>query len=564
MSAGAGRGDHLTSVPPEEVGDVPGTTPAEEQRRGLARRSFLARSAAVAAMSAGAAAVAAQPAAAAPASGLRVPRGAAPTAVEDPTTLTLVEAALAMAAGTLSAVELVQAHLERVERLEGTYRAHNALLVEEALVAARRADRRRRSNPYGGLPITLKDNLFTAGVPTTANSTIFADFVPPYDSTVGARLVAAGGVVVGKGQMGPLATTRATTPAGVVTTVNAWTPADPSVSPGGSSSGPATAVAGRLALASLGTQTGGSITAPANAQGLTGLKPTMGRTSIRGIIPLSFTRDHVGPLAKDALDAAVVLQAMAGPDDGDARTLGLPAVPDLVRAATPVTSGRRAALRRRTRVGVPPDFLAVTGDELAARQALLTTLRGVRGLTLVDVTYPEDWDLQSGTFNVVRLPERTEPFRPWLQQDLTLFGVSVLSWLQGLLMSGDEWVTGQRAKHHFLAEVLGDLLGRQCDVVLQTSPVPFDVVGLPEIAFPIGLGSPRPDGTTLPLGTILGGAPYEEDRLLEVVAAYQSVTDWHRRRPADPVVPAAGARSLTATAAPEVRLDAIAAAEQTQ
>ncbi|MHA5050565.1 amidase [Streptomyces sp. SD15] len=338
---------------------------------------------------------------------------------------------------------------------------------------------------------------------------MFEDFVPDDDATAVARLKAAGGIVLGKGQMGPLATTRATTPDGTVTTVNAWTPENPSVDPGGSSTGPACSVAARMAASSIGTQTGGSIVLPSNQQNLTGLKPTMGRVSLHGVIPLSFTRDHAGPLARDAMDAALMLQVMAGPDALDPRTLGLPEVPDLQLDAIP-------------------------------------------GVTLVDITYPADWSLLTGTFNAARLAERTEPFRHWLRADPTKFGVSLLSWLQGLMLSGDEWITAQRAKNHLLREVLDGVMDR-CDVLLQTGPVPFDILGLPEIAFPIGF-----DAAGVPVGAILGGQPYEEDRLLEVAAAYQAVTDWHTRRPADPTT----ARSLlrTATARPQLSAEEAAAA----
>jgi len=560
---------------------------ADRQRRYLNRRTFLAALAAAPA-AAGAASAFGAPAAAVaapatrsaaptapPARTFRVPAGvasAARQAVTDPTEYTVAGAALALAAGRISAVELVDAHLDRIAAYESTYLAYNTVLPEQARAAARRADANRHSNPYAGIPLTVKDNYFTRGVRTTANSTIFADFVPTYDATAVARLVAAGAVVIGKGQMGPLATTRATLPNGTVTTVNAWTPTDPTVEPGGSSSGPATSVAGRLATTSIGTQTGGSITAPANAQNLTGLKPTMGRTSIHGVIPLSFTRDHSGPLARDVLDAAIVTDALVGPDPDDPRTLGLPPLPDLVRAASPVRSGGRVRLRRATRIGVPPDYLARAAPAvLAARRALLTTLGRIPGARLVDVSYPEDWALLTGTFNAVRLSERTEPFRPYLRQDLGLFGVSLLSWLQGAMLSGDEWVTGQRAKTHLLLEVL-TLLDRGCDVLLQTSPVPLDILGLPEVGFPIGFGVVQPgDGTvppgpTVPIGTILGGNPYEEDRLLEVVAAYQAVTDWQTRRPVDPPSAAAArargqARSGSAALlAGRPRLDAATAA----
>jgi aspartyl-tRNA(Asn)/glutamyl-tRNA(Gln) amidotransferase subunit A len=482
-----------------------------------------------------------------------------PEAVADLTELTIAEAAWLIRAGRLRPEALVEAHLARIAAYDGTYQAFNLVLAEQATAAARALRRGRYHGPLHGIPLAIKDNYYTAGVATTANSYVFADFVPRFDATAVARLTAAGGIMLGKTQMGPLATTRATTPDGVVTTVNAWTPSNPSTNPGGSSTGTATAVAGRLAVSGIGTQTGGSITAPSNAQNLTGLKPTMGRASLYGIVPLTYSRDHPGPLARDAKDAAIMLQAMAGEDPNDPRTQGLPPVPNLVSAATPVYRGKRVKLRWKTRIGVIPGFVAGTSPTAAARRAFLDTLAGVEGCTVVDVTLPAEWDVLTGRFNDVRLPERAEPFVPYLRQDLRLFGVSLTSWLQGALMGADEYVTGQRAKLVLLERVLDDLF-EQCDVVVQTSPVPFDIIGLPELALPIGFSG------GLPIGTILGGRPYAEDRLLSVAAAYQALTDWHWERPADPAVAAAagaGARSL-ATASARPRLTAAEAAEQSQ
>ncbi|WP_163509157.1 amidase [Fodinicola acaciae] len=460
-------------------------------------------------------------------------------AAADPTEVTIAEAVTLMRRGKLTATGLTEAYLERISRYEPTYQAYNAIPSEAALEAARRQDQ-RRTGPLGGIPLCIKDNYYTAGVTTTANSFVFASFVPPYDATSVARLTAAGGIVLGKGQMGPLATTRATTPNGTITTVNAWTPTDVTVDPGGSSTGPGCAVAGRMATSSIGTQTGGSIVNPSMAQNLTGLKPTMGRTSIYGVIPLSYTRDHSGPLARDALDAAIMLSIMAGPDRNDVRTLGLPPVADLIGAALPRRDGtNRVVMRRPTRIGVPPDYLASStpADILALRKAFLTTMAAIPGARLVDVGYPDDWSLLTGVFNNVRLSERAEQMLPFLQQDPTLLGVSSISWLQGLLLSGDEWITGQRAKNRLLREILDGVMAH-CDVVLQTSPNPFDAVGLPELGLPIGFHAVGAH-PKVPVGTIVGGRPYEEDRLLEIAAAYQSLTDWHTQRPADP--PAAAA-----------------------
>ncbi|MFC8846870.1 MULTISPECIES: amidase [unclassified Micromonospora] len=539
--------------------------------RGVDRRAFLARTAALAAASAvgGAVGLPAVASAAGPARtplltaakwnpALDVPNAYVkprPEAVADPTELTVAEAAWLIRAGKLTPAKLVEAYLARISTYDGTYRAFNLVLAEAAAKAATALAKKPRRGALHGIPLAIKDNYYTAGVPTTANSYLFADFRPPYDATAVSRLLAGGAIVLGKTQMGPLATTRATTPSGVVTTVNAWTPTDIRTDPGGSSTGTATAVAGRLAASGTGTQTGGSITAPSNAQNLTGLKPTMGRVSLHGIIPLSYTRDHPGPLARDAKDAAIMLTAMAGEDPADPRTQGLPGVPKLIDAATPVRSNGRLKLRWKTRIGVLPGFTAGTTETAAARAAYLAKLAAIPGATVVDVPLPDEWDLLTGgAFNNVRLPERSEPFMPYLRTDLRGFGVSVTGWLQGALLGAGEFITGQRAKLLLMERVL-DQLFASCDVVVQSSPVPFDILGLPEIAFPIGFTA-----AGVPIGTILGGLPYGEDRLLSVAAAYQAVTDWHRRRPADPPAvppaPAAAARGLAPAAAPALRLTA--------
>jgi Asp-tRNA(Asn)/Glu-tRNA(Gln) amidotransferase A subunit family amidase len=524
---------------------------------GVDRRAFLARAAALAvATTAGAVALPAV----ASATGGRPPTldnpnafvRPRPEAVADPTELTIAEAAWLIRARRLRPAELLEAYLARIGAYDDTYQAFNVVLAEQARQAAARPGGR---GALHGIPLAIKDNYYTAGVRTTANSYLFQDFVPPFDATAVARLKAAGGIVVGKTQMGPLATTRATTPDGVVTTVNAWTPTNPDTDPGGSSTGTATAVAGRMATSGIGTQTGGSITAPSNAQNLTGLKPTMGRVSLHGIIPLSYTRDHPGPLARDAKDAAIMLTAMAGEDPADPRTQGLPRVPDLIDAATPTYHRGRPRLRWNTRIGVLPGFAGGTSATALARQAYLATLAGIPGATLVDVPLPDEWDLLTGNvFNNVRLPERSEPFMPYLRDDLRGFGVSLTGWLQGAIFGANEFLVGQRAKLLLLERVLEQIFAR-CDVVVQTGPVPFDIIGLPEIAFPIGFTA-----AGVPIGTILGGLPYGEDRLLSVVAAYQAVTDWHHRRPPNPPASAGTARA----AAPRPRLTAEQVAELSQ
>jgi Asp-tRNA(Asn)/Glu-tRNA(Gln) amidotransferase A subunit family amidase len=155
------------------------------------------------------------------------------------------------------------------------------------------------------------------------------------------------------------------------------------------------------------------------------------------------------------------------------------------------------------------------------------------GAELVEIDPPEHWDTLTGwAFNNVRLPERSEIFLEHLRRDVRGFGVSLSPWINGLLLPAAEYVRGQRAKLILLESILDDVFSR-CDVVVQTQPFPFDMVGLPLIAFPIGFEAESTSGPR-PIGALFGGLPYAEDRLLGLAAAYQRATDWHRRRPADP------------------------------
>ncbi len=558
------------------------------------RRSFLARMSAFLTAAAGGSLGAvwrAPPAGATPVRPIRLPTF--PVQETDPAFMTVVEAATLLREGSMGAGELMEACLARVRSYESIYQAFNTVTRETALEQAHAIEdwaTRDETSPLTGIPLAVKDNFFTAGVLTTANSHLFKEFVPDFDAEAWARLRAAGGILLGKTQMGPLATSRATTPDGTVTTRNAWAPGNPRISPGGSSSGSATAVAAGMALAATGTQTGGSITNPAAAQGLTGLKPTMGRVSLRGVIPLSYTRDHPGPLARDAQDVALLLQLMAGPDPADPRTLGQPSLPDLLTAAIPsLTTGGSPRLRWPTRIGVPPDYLQErggepppepppdataedraryermreardrAGGEVQARRRMLETFREL-GADIVEVPHPTDWEvLTGGSFNNARLPERSEMFLEHLRSDVRGFGVSLSPWINGLLLSGTEYLRGQRAKLLLLERVLGEIFSR-CDVVVQTRPIPFDIIGLPLISFPIGVRESE-DGA-LPVGGLLGGMPWAEDRLISMAAAFQAATDWHRRRPPEPEVAGDGIgpaapRDGAADGEPVLRMDVL-------
>ncbi len=534
---------------------------------GYDRRQFLARTAAMsAAVSTGTALLpSAAPAHFRSSPGPFVTVEVRPEAIADPAEATIAEAATLIARHKLSIVDLVQAHIDRHAAVDGVLQAFNAFVGDEALAAAKKLRFKRPRSALYGIPLCIKDNYYTRGITTTANSLIYQGFVPAFDATCVARLVGAGGIVLGKGQMGPLATTRATTPSGVVTTRNAWTPGNAAYDPGGSSTGPACSVASRQAVSSIGTQTGGSIVNPSLQQGLTGLKPTMGRTSLYGVIPLTYTRDHCGPLARDALDAAIMLSALAGADPLDPRTHGLPAPGDYVKAATPSGYKGRPRVRYKTTLGMLPDFLTGGSTQAKAlRQAFLDQIQAA-GVKVVQIPFPDDWaELVGGQFNNVRLPERSEPFLDTLRTDVRQFGVSLSSWVQGLFLTGDTFLKGQRMKYLLLKRSLEQIFTK-CDVVTQSSNQPFDIIGLPEIAFPVGFATDQGQaaGAAVPVGAILGAAPYAEDRLLAVVGAYQAMTDWHTRRPPDPPA-SARARIRAAGDGGELQLTPDDVVEQTQ
>lgn len=530
--------DNRTDLP-----DSPAPNPDyQPQDVGIDRRSFLVR---LGAASAAGAAVAALPpiagrsAWAAPNSGTPFEDVVRPEARTDPTECTISEAATLIKSGKLKPSTLIGAYLERIATWDPEYyQAYNTVLYDEAAQRASQLDRTKYIGPLHGVGIGLKDNFYTEGILTTANSYIFADFVPDYDCTALVRLEAAGAVLLGKCQMGPLAGGRPTTPDGTITTRNPWAPNDPSVTPSGSSGGSGAATAGRLATCTMGTQTGGSITGPGGSNGLTALKPTHGRLSVYGIIPLTITRDHIGPLARTAKDAAIVAQVVGGPDANDIRTIGLPPMPDLVEAATPVVKKGRVVPRWPTRVGVIPGYTSGTSATAQARVAMLNTLANI-GFEVVDITLPDEFSLLTGGAFNVSSSERAEIDFKYLKQDVRLFGGRLTAWLPSIVQGGPEVAKGLRTRLLLMDRCMTQMFD-QCDVVMQTGSS-FDGIGLPLCTYLIGF-APNANGIDLPLTSVLGGPPFSEERILSVIAAYQAVTTWHHRRPADPLRTSAKSR----------------------
>jgi aspartyl-tRNA(Asn)/glutamyl-tRNA(Gln) amidotransferase subunit A len=284
-------------------------------------------------------------------------------------------------AGELTAgrvLDLMQTRIGNIDRELGAYLA---LDDERVRADATEIDRKRKAGeplpPLAGVPISLKDNLVTKGLVTTAGSKILQGWIPPYDATVVERLRAAGALVVGKVNLDEFGMGSSTERSAYKKTRNPW---DTSRVPGGSSGGGAAAVAAGLCTASLGTDTGGSIRQPAAFCGVVGLKPTYGRVSRWGVIAFASSLDQVGPLARSVADATAVLQAIAGHDPRDSTSLAAP-VPPFAQALTGEVRGLR--------VGLPREYFETISDP-EIRAALDRTITALveRGATKVDVSLP--------------------------------------------------------------------------------------------------------------------------------------------------------------------------------
>ncbi len=454
----------------------------------------------------------------------------------DPTDLTIAEAQRLVRRRDLSPLELVKAYVARIRRLDDRLNAFVTVTEERAVERARALEAElaagRWRGPLHGIPIALKDNIDTAGVLTTAASAVFADRVPDEDAEVVTRLEAAGAIVLGKLNMHEFAYggTSAFTHTGPVR--NPW---DTDRIPGGSSGGSGAAVAARLCAGALGTDTGGSVRIPAAHCGIAGLKPTYGLASIRGIVPLSVSLDHVGPMCRSVADAALMLQPMAGYDPRGIAS---------IEADIPDYAG---ALRRRTsamRLGVPRAFYEdVDPQVLAAVERALGVLGDLTADTR-DVELPP-------------LPEaRTVGVEAYayhadlLEEHRGLYAGSTLARIEG----GADMSAADYAEARYqlalvrkaVAAVFDDVdvlvtptlvelpvsieaamaSPLEATAILIRNTAPFNGYGTPAITVPCGFSR---EG--LPIGLQLCGRALGEVDVLALAHAYEQATDWHERTP---------------------------------
>jgi aspartyl-tRNA(Asn)/glutamyl-tRNA(Gln) amidotransferase subunit A len=448
----------------------------------------------------------------------------------------------------VSPVDVVRACLDRVAALDGKLKAFITVCGDQALAAARAAEAElvagRAAGPLHGVPYGPKDLYSTRGIRTTGGSTILADFVPAEDSTVVARLGAAGLIVLGKLNMHEFAYGPEGLNAHYGDAMNPWD-ARAHRAAGGSSSGSGVAVAAALCPGALGSDTGGSIRIPASLCGISGVKPTYGRVSRAGVLPLSWSMDHAGPMARTVEDCALMLRAMAGYDPADPTTSVLP-VPDYAAALGGDVKGLRVGVLRA-------HFADVAAPEV--RDAVLAAARALEqaGAVVDEVSLAQIEHVAAASFAIVATEAlayhaewmRTRPgdYQPDVRERLTM----------GALVSGVQYVRAQQVRQLVRQEVDAALAKR--DVLLApATPIPAPVLGEKTVELGDGPSDVRsalirltrpfnfsghpccsvPCGFTaggLPIGMQFVGRPFDEATVMRAGDAYQRLTDWHLRRP---------------------------------
>lgn len=441
----------------------------------------------------------------------------------------------------ISPVQLVAATLDRIDATDGRLGAFYTVFREAAISAAKTAEkeiqRGEYRGPLHGIPIGIKD-IFECGR-TTCGSASLANYVAEQDCSAVKRLKEAGAMVVGKTATYEFAFGYATRQSHFQPTHNPWSLSHDA---GGSSSGSAAAVAAGMAYAAMGTCTGGSIRWPAQCCGIVGLKPTYGRVSRTGVYPLSWSLDHVGPLARTVTDAALMLQGCAGYDPDDPASADVP-VPDFTaQLGSDITGMRIGLLSSIYQDNCDAKILTPYGEALKVFESLGAKIVEVPSITL-DQLLAIEWPTlfsECSAIHVDNVRNCGENYNPHTK----------LLVAYGLLVSGAQYLMGARARAQVRNELLqvldtdADLLmlptaGVQVPPIPETSPgidlvteglsiyTPiFNFTGLPAVQTPCGFDS---DG--LPVGLQIAGKPFDEPTILQVAHAYEQATPWHSRHP---------------------------------
>jgi aspartyl-tRNA(Asn)/glutamyl-tRNA(Gln) amidotransferase subunit A len=461
-------------------------------------------------------------------------------------TLGIADVAALLKRRALSPVEVVQATLQRIEKVDPQLGSFITVTADSALAAARVAEqeiaRGAWRGPLHGVPVGLKDLYATAAIRTTNGARICRDAVPHEDATVTARLKEAGAIVVGKNNMHEFAMGSTTNNPHFGPCRNPW---NLEHIPGGSSGGSGAAVAAGLCFASMGSDTGGSIRSPACQCNVVGLKPTYGLVSRHGVFPLSWSLDHAGPLTRTVKDTAIVLQAIAGHDARDpSSATGVP--PDYVAS---LEGGLRGL-----RVGVPREyFFERSTDEVEAVVRRAIDVLGTLGATVSEVSIPHvDASVPAG-MTIISV-EAAQIHEQWLRSRPEDYGADVRPRFQmGALFRGIDYVRAQRIRALIQREfrqamdavdvlvsptnaipapridqTMINVRGREVWVMslMPSLTIPHNLTGYPALTVPCGVAS-----NGLAVGLQIVGHPFDETTVLRTGHAYEQATGWHRRHP---------------------------------
>ena len=430
----------------------------------------------------------------------------------EPYELSVADAAAQIKAGTLSSVTLAESLLARIDALDGDLQAWVTIDREAVLSAARAREADVTSGaplgPIHGVPVGLKDIFYTAGMLTACGSKVYADFVPDFDATCVSKIKQAGGIILGKAVTTEFATSDPSP------THNPW---NLEHTPGGSSSGSSAAVAARMVPAALGSQTGGSTCRPAAYNGIVGLKPTYGRISRYGVVPVSWSLDHVGILTRTVADAALMLQVMSGEDDNDPGSLRQP-VPDFL--------AQMAEHDRPPRIGLVRQYYQdYCTEEIWAHTEAVANQLAEAGAEVEEIPLPDSFarvhsfqrivmNVDCAAFHEANHRVRAEDYGPRIRAGMEM----------GMLIPTATYLKAQRLRRQFRADM--NEMASQVDVVMTPATpapapkdlnttgdaafqVPWTAAGLPTVVVPTGLSE-----LGMPMAVQFGGPWAEEGRVL--------------------------------------------------
>ncbi|MGK7933721.1 MAG: Asp-tRNA(Asn)/Glu-tRNA(Gln) amidotransferase subunit GatA [Microcystaceae cyanobacterium] len=463
-----------------------------------------------------------------------------------------------------SAVEITQEYLDRIEKLEPKLKSFLHLTSEQALSAANQVDQKIASGEeiglLAGIPIGIKDNLCTVGIPTTCGSKILENFVPSYESTVTQKLQEQGAIMVGKANLDEFAMGSSTENSGYQVTANPW---DLSRVPGGSSGGSAAAVAANECVVALGSDTGGSIRQPASFCGIVGLKPTYGLVSRFGLVAYASSLDQIGPLSRSVEDAAILLGAIAGHDAKDSTSLKQK-IPDYTEFLTPKLKGIKVGVIKETvEEGLAPEVSKAVNSALEQLKKLGATIKEIScprfryGLPTYYIIAPSEASANLARYDAVKYGIREKSdnlMEMYTKTRAKGFGDEVK---RRIMLGTYALSAGYYDAYYLKAQKVRTLIKQDFEagfdevdvLVCPTSPttsfkagekvddpltmylsdlmtIPVNLAGLPGMSIPCGF-----DSQGLPIGMQLISNVLREDILFRVGYAYEKSTDWHNQIP---------------------------------